>query len=182
MMDDDVVDDTPAERELLRRLAELPLEAEPARDLWPELAARISPPAHPEAAIPPRLPRRGAFLLRIAAAVLLFVGGIVVGHLWTGDRGTPSAVRTRRGPLRAAVEVQRTGTAYVAALRVLAERGDGREEREQGREAALSTLYGAAHELVRLAPDDDGATRILQTVSTTRSAGSGPALFRPVRF
>jgi len=121
-------------------------------------------------------------LIQTAAALLLFASGVLVGQRWADARGAETPVRASHDPLRAAVEVQRTGTEYVAALRVLAERGDGQEERKQGREAALSTLYGAAHELVRLAPGDAGATSILQSVSTTRSAGRGPATVRPVRF
>jgi hypothetical protein len=73
--------------------------------------------------------------------------------------------------LAPAVEVQRTGTEYVAALRSLAERPGTPATQAQGREAALSVLYGAAHELVRLSPDDAGVSQILKTVSVTRSGG-----------
>jgi hypothetical protein len=66
------------------------------------------------------------------------------------------------------------------ALRSLAERPDSPATQAQGREAALSVLYGAAHELVRLSPGDTGVNQILKTVSVTRSGG--PARIRTVRF
>lgn len=164
MMDDDVVDDSPEESEILRRLADLPLEAEPARDLWPEVAARIARPEH-RAARP-----RSRFFVQTAAALLLFIGGVAIGHRWGAAGRTAAGVRLARDPLAAAAEVQRTGTEYVAALRSLAECTAGPGTREQGREAALAAFYGAAHELVRLAPGDAGASEILDAVSECREA------------
>jgi hypothetical protein len=173
MMDDDAlndgVTDTPEERELLRRLASLPQEAEPERDLWPGIAARIATP--PQTAARP--PRRARFLAQAAAALLLFASGVAVGRSWSSGDSTPQA-RQDRDPLAAAVEVQRTGTEYVAALRSLAERPGNAGSREQGCEAALSTLFGAAHELVRLKPGDARTTEILNAVSS--------AEIRTVRF
>jgi hypothetical protein len=167
MMDDDVVNDTPEERELLRRLASLPQEAEPERELWPGIAARIAAPAGTTVR-----PRRARFLAQAAAALLLFASGVAVGRSWHSNDAPPAW--PQRDPLAAAVEVQRTGTEYVAALRSLAERSDSPGIRKQGREAALSTLFGAAHELVRLTPGDARATDILNTVSS--------AEIRTVRF
>jgi hypothetical protein len=161
MMDD--------EQDLLRRLAALPREAEPDRDLWPGIAARLTAP------VPIARPGRARWLVQAAAAVLLFAGGVAVGRHWEARPALPS--QAQRDPLAPAVEVQRTGTAYVAALRSLAEAPGSPGIRAQGREAALSVLYGAAHELVRISPEDPGATQILKTVSTTRSA-----TVRAVRF
>lgn len=173
-MDDDVLDDvskqTPEEQDLLLHLAALPREAEPAHDLWPRISARLAPDA--PAAVPAR-PRRRRFLLQAAAALLLFAGGVLVGRQWQ-DRPEPPA-RPARDLLAPAVEVQRTGTEYVAALRTLAERQGNPAAQAQGREAGLSVLYGAAHELVRLSPNDARVHQILRTVSTTRS-------IRTVRF
>ena len=85
--------------------------------------------------------------------------------------GQPSRAETPapvpEGPLAAAAEVQRAGSAYVSALSRLDE-SSGAIEREQGVDAALSTLQGAAWELVRLRPDDPQAGRILYTVSEAR--------------
>jgi hypothetical protein len=165
-MDDDDLKTTPEEQDLLLHLAALPREAEPAHDLWPGISARLAPEA-----VPAR-PRRRRFLLQTAAAVLLFTGGVLVGRLWPSP---PEPARPVRDPLAPAVEVQRTGTEYVAALRTLAERQGNPAAQAQGREAALSALYGAAHELVRLSPNDARVHQILRTVSTTRSV-------RTVRF
>jgi len=172
MTDDDILHEDPEEQEILLRLAALPQEAEPARDLWPGIAARLAPEVTATAPAPSR--RRGRMLIQTAAAVLLFTGGVAVGRRWERP------VQPVRDALAPAVEVQRTGTEYVAALHSLAERPDSPATQAQGREAALSVLYGAAHELVRLSPDDAGVGQILKTVSVTRSGG--PARIRTVRF
>lgn len=170
------------DRELEVRLARAPREAEPPRDLWPKVARAIAaePAAASESAtadgarprrLEPRLP------LQIAAALALFAGGVLVGQRW----GEPHDVESRAaelapgGDLAAAAEVQRTGSAYVSALSRLDE-STGRLEREQGVDAALSTLQGAAYELVRLRPDDPQAGRILYTVSEARGDGEGPTV------
>jgi hypothetical protein len=173
MTDDDVLDDaTPEEQDLLLHLAALPREAEPAHDLWPGIWSGIGARLAPEAPAVPAKPRR-RLLLQVAAALLLFIGGVLVGRQWP-ERPQPPA-RPVRDSLAPAVEVQRTGTEYVAALRTLAERQGNPAAQAQGREAALSALYGAAHELVRLSPNDARVHQILRTVSTTRS-------IRTVRF
>jgi hypothetical protein len=172
MTDEDALNENPEEQDLLLRLAALPQEAEPARDLWPGIAARLAPEM--PATVPAPSRRRGRLLIQTAAAVLLFTGGVAVGRLW--DRPAQPV----RDALAPAVEVQRTGTEYVAALRSLAERPDSPATQAQGREAALSVLYGAANELVRLSPNDTGVHQILKTVSITRSGG--PARIRTVRF
>lgn len=145
--------------DLARRLGDLPREALPARDLWPEIEAHISQPA------PTRRPT--SVLLRLAAALLLFASGVAVGHVWGRSSVETPAVVQEESPLAPAVEVQRAGTEYVAALAAL--RSEPRAEiRGQGREAALSTLLGAAHELTRMTPEDDTASQVLSTVSRAR--------------
>jgi hypothetical protein len=172
--------ETERDRDLEARLARAPREAEPARDLWPDVARSIAaePAATTESAaaenarsrrLVPRLP------LQIAAALALFAGGVLVGQRWgepsRGERPAP----VPDGPLAAATEVQRAGSAYVSALSRLDESA-GAIERDQGVDAALSTLQGAAWELVRLRPDDPQAGRILYTVSEARGDGEGPTV------
>ena len=149
------------EEDLTRRLGSLPREAAPAGDLWRGIEARLAPgPA----------PVRRSPLLRLAAALLLFLSGVAVGHLW--GRASISAPPPSH-PLATAEEVQRTGTEYVAAVAAL--RGEPRSEvRTQGREAAFSTLYGAAHELSRLSPEDPAARQILTTASRARHREERP--------
>lgn len=144
------------DEDLARSLGSLPREADPARDLWPEIEARIARPP-----VPVRRPP----LLRAAAAVLLFVSGLAVGHVW--GRSSAATAPASSHPLAAAEEVQRTGTEYVAALAALREETRS-EVRTQGREAAFSTLYGAAHELSRLSPESPAARQILTSASRAR--------------
>lgn len=144
-------------------IANLPKEAAPARDLWPGIEARTrrTVPARP----------RPSSLLRWAAALLLFVSGVAVGHVW--GRSSAASAPSSSHPLAAAEEVQRTGTEYVAAVAAL--RGEARSEvRTQGREAAFSTLFGAAHELSRLSPEDPAARQILTTASRARHLEERP--------
>jgi hypothetical protein len=184
MTDEDTLNDNPEEQDLLLRLAALPQEAEPAGDLWPGIAARITGNEAPVAG-PVRSLRRRSWI-QAAAALLLFTSGVAVGHRWGMEPATtmpqssqsPRTVHPQRDPLAPAVEVQRTGTEYVAALRRLAEGPGSPVARDQGREAALSAFYGAANELVRLDPDNPGVTQILKTVTTTRSS----TVRRAVRF
>ena len=168
------------DRELEERLAKAPREAEPGRDLWPSLARAIASTSESQPALEsassrgarrlmPRLP------LQLAAALALFAGGILVGQRWGETAPAASPPPAPEGPLAAAAEVQRAGSEYVSALSRLDE-SDGALEREQGVDAALSTLQGAAFELVRLRPDDPQAGRILYTVSEARSRGSEPTV------
>lgn len=176
--------DTERDRELEARLARAPREAEPPRDLWPDVARAIA--AEPGTATEPptveplwtgaRERRRVARLpLQIAAAIALFAGGIVVGQRWGEPSRAEMPAPIPEGPLAVAAEVQRAGSAYVSALSRLDESA-GALERDQGIDAALSTLQGAAYELVRLRPDDPQAGRILYTVSEARGDGDGPTV------
>ena len=172
-----------SDRDLEARLARAPREAEPARDLWRDVARVIAAEtpataAETPATIGPRERRRLPHLpLQVAAALALFAGGVFVGQRWgeTQRVDTPAAEPTPRGTLAAAAEVQRAGTAYVSALSRLDESA-GPLERDQGVDAALSTLQGAAYELVRLRPDDPQAGRILYTVSEARGDGEEPTV------
>jgi hypothetical protein len=153
-------DDTPR----LPGLESLPREAEPARDLWPGIEARVtSRPAS-------RPVRRHLNRLRLAAALLLFASGVAVGRFSVSKPSTAAPAVAPGHALAAAEEVQRTGSEYVAAVAAL--RGEVRAEtRNQGREAALSTVFGAAHELARMAPEDLAARQILTTASRARRQG-----------
>lgn len=99
----------------------------------------------------------------IAAALALFVGGIAVGQ-WIGSRAVADsmAAAQQETALEMAVAVQHAGSAYVSALASLSQLADSNSNGAlaQGREAALTALYAAAHELVQLAPDDPIAVTI----------------------
>lgn len=174
--------ETERDRELEERLARAPRDAEPARDLWPTLARAIdaAPALETVRTIEPGSPPRARRLvprvpLQIAAALALFAGGILVGQRWGEPAPATPPAPAPQGPLAAAAEVQRAGTEYVSALSRLGETAGG-VERDQGVDAALSALQGAAYELVRLRPDDPQAGRILYTVSEARADGEEPTV------
>jgi hypothetical protein len=164
------------DRELEERLARAPREAAPARDLWPSLARAIGTERAFERthARERRDGGRRAFRvpLQVAAALALFAGGVVVGQRSGEPQPAAPPPPVTAGPLDAAAEVQRAGTEYVTALSRL-DATAGALERDQGVDAALSALQGAAYELVRLRPHDPQTGRILYTVSEARAQGDG---------
>ena len=99
---------------------------------------------------------------RVAASIALFALGVAAGQ-WLGARSTTNTVIAlqHNDALRTAAEVQRAGTAYVAALQALARQSESNPS-GQGREVALTALYAAANEMVRLAPNDPVAAEILR--------------------
>ena len=100
----------------------------------------------------------------IAAGIALFAGGLSVGQM-LGARQTADAFQTvfEEGDALLASQVQRAGSDYVAALAALAESdGGAAADTGQALEVALTALWAAANEIVRLAPDDPLTARILQ--------------------
>jgi len=99
----------------------------------------------------------------IAAGIALFAGGMSIGQV-LGSRQTAEAFQTvfEDGDVRLASQVQRTGSEYVAALEALTAADGAAADSGQAVEVALTALWAAANEIVRLAPDDPLAARILQ--------------------
>jgi hypothetical protein len=100
----------------------------------------------------------------IAAGLALFAGGLSVGQM-LGARQTVDAFQTvfEDGDVLLAAQVQRAGSDYVAALAALsATDGGAAADTSQALEVALTALWAAASEIVRLAPDDPVTARILQ--------------------
>jgi hypothetical protein len=108
----------------------------------------------------------------VAASIALFATGVVVGQ-WMGTRttiNTVAEIASNSTPASAAAYVQQTGTAYVQALEALvtsANQNQGQAS-PQAREVALTALHAAANEVVRLAPNDPIATKILQGIEQAR--------------
>ncbi len=100
-----------------------------------------------------------------AAAVAIFAGGFSLGQ-WLEARQARAALIAmhEQDAARTAAQVQRAGSAYVAALGRLADLADssGPRELQQGREVATNILHAAASQMVRLEPDEPVAVRILQ--------------------
>jgi anti-sigma factor RsiW len=127
-------------RALSGALRSLEREATPAHDLWPGILQRTRP-------------RHVRVLLRVAAAVTLFLAGYGAGSL-TDHRQVGEPVRAG-DVVAAAAEVQRTGSAFTAALANLAsaaEAGSDSVRMGSARDVAFASLRGASLELVRLAP------------------------------
>jgi hypothetical protein len=126
------------------------------------------------------------FAAGIAAALALFVGGIAVGQ-WLGSRAVADSMATaqQETALEMAKAVQHAGSAYVSALAALSQLADSSANGAlaQGREAALTALYAAAHELVQLAPDDPIAVTIrdrLEHLRQEQDAGDDQDTIRHV--
>jgi hypothetical protein len=88
--------------------------------------------------------RPASWTARLAAGLLLFVSGWVVGSLWMAER---------QGELSAAEQVEQAGDELLQALTTVA-RQTPSEARDQGRDAALTSLRAAAGELSRIQEDD----------------------------
>ena len=115
----------------------------------------------------------------VAASIALFATGVAVGQ-WLGTRNTISTVAelaSQTSPAAAAAQVQQTGTAYVQALEALvnsANQTQGQPSDPQAREVALTALHAAANEVVRLAPNDPDAAKILQGIEQARRQADPP--------
>jgi hypothetical protein len=102
--------------------------------------------------------------LAAAAAVALFATGMATGQ-WLGARQSALALAAQQASLQGMSSlVQSTGEAYVSALAKLAENNGapGAPGTAEARDVALQVLHQAANEVVRLAPNDPVAVRILQ--------------------
>jgi len=171
--DDEPVDLTPEER---AALGALPREREPGRMLEERTVKALREEGllgsaalvRQSAGGPSRRDERRRpwwmSAAAIAAGIALFAGGLSIGQA-LGARQTADAFHTvfEEGDARLASQVQRTGSDYVAALAALAE-ADGAVAADTGQalEVALTALWAAANEIVRLAPDDPLTARILQ--------------------
>jgi hypothetical protein len=162
-----MMDALPRERRPSRRLEERTVHALKARGLL-----RGSPAW--------RLPGRGWVVVTAAAAGLaLFVSGVAVGGWMSAQQTADALASIYSSPAQqAAARVQSTGTAHVEALNALtrAAGSGGAEDVERAREVALATFWAAAAEIVRLAPDDPLAARLLEELEGARRAEAGDTM------
>jgi len=112
-----------------------------------------------------------------AAAVALFATGFALGQRSASAAGVAmvtATVESQQAAMQAALQVQRTGSAWIAALTSLAsleESGDP-DALRQGREAARSALRAAVVEYASMAPSDAVASQMLWLLSDTGSGGT----------
>jgi hypothetical protein len=174
---------TPAEREEFEKL---PMEKMPSRILEERTVRALkdrelirSAPKH-AARFHPWMGIAAA-----AASIALFVSGMLVGQMM----GTKQTVDTLAAiypdaTQRAAAMVQATGSEHAAALeRLVSAASADPAQRDMAREVALAAFWAAAEEIVRLAPDDPMAARILQEFGREgETQGEGDATRNVVWF
>lgn len=126
----------------------------------------------------------------VAAALALFATGVIVGQ-YLGTRttaGVVAQIQNQNSAATAAAQVQQTGTAYVKALEALvsetrqAPTSNG-QVNPQAREVALTALYEAANEVVRLAPNDPVVAKILVGIEQEKKqtqANNGRSAIRQI--
>jgi hypothetical protein len=128
-------------------------------------------------------PAAGWWAAGIAAALACFLGGLLAGQQ-LGSRQAADLVAQLRGDDAAqmAAVVQRTGSAYVSALAALGmlSEGDAGQAADPaalaaGREVALNALWAAAEEVLRFAPDDAIAARIVAAFEAEERRSAPPA-------
>ena len=153
-----------------RALAELPRERAPSRLLEERTVRALLQ----RGLIAPRrtgLRTRHAGML--AASVALFASGVLVGRSMAGERAPVEPLASEPAATDAATLVQHAGTAYVDALSIMVQTLDAADaaKREQAWQVAAAPLRAAATEVVRIAPDDPLARRIVYGLEA--EAGSG---------
>ncbi len=123
--------------------------------------------------------------LAAGLAIALLAGGFALGQ-WVGSRQTAQAMLAaqEQNGLRLAAEVQRTGTAYIAALNTLVEnlKGQDAQVQAQGRQVALSALYAAADLVVTIAPDEPVAENILWALDQSPAPRTEPGTAPPKHY
>lgn len=108
---------------------------------------------------------RSWYAAGVAASIAFFACGISVGQWMEGRHAAAALAAQQQASLEEMASlVERTGSEYVRALSRMAEANvlSGSPETAQAREAALQILHQAANEMVRMAPNDPVASRILQ--------------------
>lgn len=152
-------------------LGALPRESSPRDALEERVVSALRREGLLRAAAILRLPITPAWIgAAVAASLILFTGGFALGGWLESRRTTDVLVRMHERDTQtvaaAAAAVQRTGSAYVSALSALAAFADSSDAPPasvaEGREVAANALHAAASQLVRLAPEDPLAVRILQ--------------------
>jgi predicted anti-sigma-YlaC factor YlaD len=106
-------------------------------------------------------------LMAASAAALIFSAGLGTGIAVTRrGSGEPEPPATQ---VRPALDVQRAGTSYIAALvRLNASAKAGARPVPYGREVALATLYGATAEAVQSLGDDPAGSELLALARAVR--------------
>jgi hypothetical protein len=104
--------------------------------------------------------RPASWTARLAAGLLLFVSGWMVGSRWMAERPGSEGTPSQQGAVSAAELVEQAGDEFIQALTTVA-RQTPSEARDQGRDAALTSLRAAAEELSRIQEDDARLAQVI---------------------
>jgi hypothetical protein len=121
--------------------------------------------------------------LRAAAAIALFAGGWILGRR-SGDTPAPAIVVAQPGPEPAVIEVQRTGSAFVAALsRLAAEAGDQPLD-PHAEQVAIQSLHAATRHILTISTAQQQAAEVFLATGSLNLASqvTAPSAPSPVRF
>lgn len=121
--------------------------------------------------------RPASWAARLAAGLLLFVSGWLVGGQWMTLRSGSEGALPRQGAGSAAERVEQAGDDFVQALATVA-RQTPSEARNEGREAALTSLRAAAGELSRIQEDDASLEQVVLLLDEA-SGKTSPAPSEP---
>lgn len=157
-----------SEFELRQRLRALRVDQEPARDLWPAIAARLGEPAAasasaPVAAVPPR--RRNAAWPEALAAMLvvaLGAGALLLREAPAPADPEPALATATPWTLR---EAQGIDLSYQAALDTAGPRVAARRPQELA--AAETELDAAQVSIERALRENPGSTHLLRLLQQT---------------
>lgn len=142
---------------LLRELKSLPTDAQGIPAPW------NAPKQYPVRGFLTRLPAVGA-----TAAVGIFAAGIFVG-ICAGRFLVSAPAHFGNGAREELTEeIQHSGTRYITAIAKWRREKGSASGAEQGREAILAALYGAAYELQKLRPEDRQLANVVRSVGDLR--------------
>ncbi len=111
----------------------------------------------------------------LIAYFCLMAGSYIVGHQVGTDQATGIIQAMQAGaPGTAALSIDQAGAIYLSALRDVAlyNATASYDSRLESRREALSTIYAAADEMLRIAPDDRVSSYILQAFDQVPGASS----------
>lgn len=110
-----------------------------------------------------------------AAAVAFFATGYAVGQRSASLAFAETTAESQVAAMQAALQVQRTGSAWIAALNALAALPDDADADaiRQGREAARAALHAAAVEFAGLEPADPVSAQLLWLLSEPADEPAG---------
>lgn len=111
-----------------------------------------------------------SWLLRAAAALILFASGVATHSVWSGSDAPGSAIVAPPPAPGPTLALQKAGTEYVSAIaRLVADSSRLSEaERRRGQEVAFAAMSGAAFELRLLTNDSEEAADIHRVASRAR--------------